>query len=100
MNEEQKISIEFFIVENGDCAFMTVPVACGLEYVDSLRLNGRTMMAIQNNSILSINFPEISDVTYKALGAMHSKGLKLLVGEFLAHGLHNSYFLDIVVDNN
>ncbi len=97
MSKSTAMAIEFFISDAGLLSFMTVPVACGLQYVDSLRLNGRSMMAIQNNSILPIEFPEISDVACEALGVIHAEGGQLLVGEFRSQGLHNSYFLNLEI---
>jgi hypothetical protein len=74
---------------------LTVPVDCGLQHADALRLIGRRVVALRQRSILPIDLPEFDDEAIGYLREAVQAGGKIAVAEFTALGLANSYVLSL-----
>lgn len=96
---DAKVAVEFFAAKGTKEAalFMSVPHQCGLSDADTVMLNGNQMLAMRQQSILSIDFSPLSDDGRANLLALADADRQLLVAEFMASGLANAYFLDLVV---
>lgn len=93
------ISFEVFAAknENGDLMgiMVSVPCRCGLNEADTLRINGSVMLAVRGQSVLPIDFPELSVTSREYLFALARSGQRLAVAEFKTLGLLNAYFLNV-----
>lgn len=101
--DAEELSVEFFVSEASDGSvagvMMSVPSQCGLHTADSLRIDGTVMLAMQGGTVLPIDLPELSSANCLRLGELAASGQDLVVGEFTACGLANSYFLQLSVVN-
>lgn len=100
--EEGLLSIEVFAAkgwEDGHTPdmFLAVSRDCGLKQAEALRVDGLTMVALQNRSILPIEFPPLTEAVRQKLIVWARTGKPLAVGEFMARGLVDAYFLSVVV---
>lgn len=76
---------------------MTVPLRCGLQDGDLLRINGTTAVAVRRFTVLPLSFPSLEGDGLAALVALGNSGQSLAVGEFSALGLVTSYFLALEI---
>lgn len=77
--------------------FMAVPCKCGLWDADTLRIDRQSMVALQRKSIMPIDFPPLTESVRAKLIARAATGQPLPVAEFLARGLYDAYYLNLVV---
>lgn len=94
------VAVEFFAAKDslgGSGVMMTVPVRCGLKAADTLRVDGLTIVAMKDRSILPVDLPMLSEGSRAALVRVAERGKRLPVGEFMARGLFDSYFLTLVI---
>jgi hypothetical protein len=75
---------------------MTVPCHCGLNQANSLRIDGFSVLAVRSSSILPLNLPALSTQSRSDFLAWSKTGEKLAVAEFMATGMLDAYFLDLV----
>lgn len=97
------LSVEFFAAKGADAGgahvglIMTVPHKCGLRQADALKVDGLMMMVLREKSILAIDMPELTEGVRAKLVMLAEKSKQLPVAEFMARGLADSYFLDVVI---
>ncbi len=93
------IAIEIFAAkDNGGRLkgiMLTVPVECGLQHADALRLIGRRVVALYQRSILPIDLPEFDDEAIGYLREAVQAGGRIAVAEFTPLGLATSYVLSL-----
>ena len=95
------LSVELFAAkdfenDDGEC-FLAVPCRCGLSEADTLRIDGLTMVALREKSIMPIDFYPLTGRVRDKLMAWATRGKPLPVAEFMARGLFNSYFVNVIV---
>ena len=100
---DKLLSVEIFAAkdsggEGRDC-FMAVPLRCGLAEADSLRIDGLLMVALRQKSIMPIDFPPLTESMREKLIAWATRGKPLPVVEFMARGLYDAYYLNVMVVN-
>lgn len=76
---------------------MTVPCRCGLNRADTLRIDGHTVMAMRDQTVLPIDFSALTAEVRSNLMALAQSGQRLAVAEFTALGMLDAYFLTLVV---
>lgn len=95
------LSVEVFAAKDSAGALtgvmMTVPCRCGLKQADSLRIDGHTVMAMRERTILPIDFAALSAEVRSNLISLAQSGQRLAVAEFTAIGMLDAYFLNLVV---
>lgn len=91
------LSVEYFAAKDNLGLIMMVPKKCGLKQADTLRIDGLSMVAIKNRSILPIDLPALTNSVRERLVALSVKGYQLPVGEFMARGLFDAYSLNVVI---
>ncbi len=91
------LSVEYFAAKDQLGLIMTVPSKCGLKQADTLRIEGLSMVALQEQAILPIELPDLTESVRAKLEALSAKGYQLPVGEFVARGLVDAYSLRIVI---
>lgn len=81
---------------------LAVPLGCGLQRADTLRIHGAKLIALEKRSMLPIDLPELDVTAHKDLLAAASSGEGLVVGEFTALGLAKSYVLalEMIAESN
>ena len=95
---EEILSVEIFAAKDGAGVFIAAPHRCGLKDADTLQVDGLSMVAIKNGSILPVDLPDLGDKERSYL-LKYSESRRLLpVGEFLARGLADSYFLKLIIE--
>ena len=77
--------------------FLSVPYRCGLREADTLRLEGRYLVALQFKSIMPLDFDPLSEGDCERLATWVQTGKPLPVAEFMARGLYDAYFLNLVM---
>ncbi|ART61526.1 hypothetical protein CBP36_21420 (plasmid) [Acidovorax carolinensis] len=91
------ISVEIFAAKDGagsiQGVMLAAPVGCGLKQADTLRVHGTRLIALDNRSMLPIDLPVLNEAACKDLEAAISRGEGIVVGEFTALGLADSYLL-------
>lgn len=95
--DSETLSVEFFAAKDTPDVIMAVPLKCGLNQADTLRIDGLFVVALQARSILPIDFPALNEASRARLVALSRLGRRLPVGEFMGLGLVDSYFLDVVI---
>lgn len=95
------LSFESFAAKdaNGHLAglMLSVPHGCGLEQADTLRVNGLTVLAMRNQSVLPLDFANLMPATRADFLALSKTGQRIAVAEFTAIGLANAYFLKLLM---
>lgn len=96
------LSVEIFAAKDsaGPSAgllIMAVPAKSGLQHGDTLRIDGLTMVAMRDRSILPVDFAELTPQVRDRLAALAAARQQLAVGEFRALGLLAAYFLNVVL---
>lgn len=95
------LSVEVFAAKDSDAAdaglFLAVSCKCGLWEADTLRIDGLSMVALQRKSIMPIDFPPLTASVREKLVGWAASGKPLPVAEFMARGLYDAYYLDVVV---
>ena len=99
--ESASLAVEVFAAKDSAGALMglmmAVPCRCGLNRADSLRIDGHTVMAMREQTILPIDFAALTDEVRSNLTALAQSGQRLAVAEFTALGMLDAYFLNVVV---
>lgn len=95
--ESGVLSVEYFAAKDGAVLVMMVPCKCGLNQADTLRIDGISLSALRNQSILPIDLPSLTESVRAKLVALSRRGEQLSVGEFMARGLFDSYSLNVVI---
>ena len=75
---------------------MTVPCHCGLNQADTLKVKGLALSALRASSVLPIQLPDLSTKSHADFLAWSKTGEKLAVAEFMATGMLDAYFLDLL----
>lgn len=95
------LAVEIFAAKDADVTgagvFLAVPRKCGLWEADTLRINGLAMVALQRKSIMPIDFPPLTESVREKLVAWAATRKPLPVAEFMAHGLYDAYYLNVLV---
>lgn len=91
------LPVEIFAAKDNGELFIAVPCKCGLKQADTLRVKGLVVVALKDRSILPIDLPELTEESRGRLLNFAAKGKQIPVGEFMARGLFDAYFLDLVV---
>ena len=95
------LSVEVFAAKDSagvlTGVMMTVPCRCGLKQADSLRIDGPTVMAMRERTILPIDFASLTAEVRANLISLAQSGQRLAVAEFTALGMLDAYFLNVVV---
>ncbi|CAG0957612.1 hypothetical protein RHDC4_00490 [Rhodocyclaceae bacterium] len=98
---EGLLSIEVFAAKDtvgvDPDMFMAVSCKCGLREAEALRIDGNSLVALQHKSIMPIDFPPLSTEVRAKLLAWAQTGKPLPVAEFMARGVYDAYFVDLVV---
>ena len=98
---EALLSVEVFAAKDSagtlTGVMMAVPCRCGLKQADSLRIDGFSMMAMREQTILPIDFSTLTSDVRSNLKTLAQSGQPLAVAEFTAIGLLDAYFLKLVV---
>ncbi len=76
---------------------LSVPVNCGLKYADSLRIQGRRLLALDQQTILPIDLPLLEATHVEDLVATATRHGQIAVAEFTALGLFDNYLLKLEV---
>jgi hypothetical protein len=76
---------------------LSVKCRCGLKFADSLRVDAFKLSAVRRGAVLPIVLPDLPMKTREYLVAWASTGRKVPVAEFMATGLLDAYFLDLVI---
>ena len=92
------LAFEIFAAKDSDALMMSVPCKCGLKDADTLRIEGLTMFALRERSILAIDFAALTEAGKNKLARLANSGKTLPVGEFTARGLFDAYFLKVIID--
>lgn len=100
-DDDGLLSIEVFAAKDSEGAdadmFMAVSCKCGLREAEALRIDGLSMVAVQHKSIMPIDFPPLDESVRGKLVAWAKTGKPLPVAEFMARGLYDAYFVNVVV---
>lgn len=101
-HEDGVLSIEVFAAKGWEDGsdpdmFLAVSRDCGLREAEALRIEGLSMVALQHKSVMPIDFPPLTEAVRNKLVAWACTGKPLPVGEFMARGVLDAYFLDVVV---
>ncbi len=95
------LSFETFAAKEADGSLskfmLVVPARCGLKHADSIRVDGNSVLALANRSILPLDFSELTPSALASILEFSLLGKLLPVAEFTASGLLTSYFLEIVI---
>lgn len=94
---QNTVSLEIFAAKDSDQIMLSVPLKCGLKNADTIYIKDKHMVAMRNNSILPIDFPELSETIKNTLVGFSRSDRELPVGEFLSVGLVDAYFLKVVI---
>ena len=101
MSERALLSVEVFAAKDSSGSLtglmMTVPCRCGLNRADTLRIDGHTVMAMRDQTVLPIDFSALTAEVRSNLMALAQSGQRLAVAEFTALGMLDAYFLTLVV---
>ena len=97
VENDEVLSVEFFTATDQSKVMMAVPSKCGLKQADTLRVDGLSMVAMRERSILPIDMPELTDNTRNLLLMLIETDNRIAVGEILPRGLFDSYWLKLVV---
>lgn len=99
--QEGLVSVEVFAAKDSHGLpgglFMAVSCKCGLWEADTLRIDALSMVALQRKSIMPIDLPALTVPVRDKLVAWAKTGQPLPVAEFMARGLYDAYYLDVVV---
>lgn len=98
--EHKLLAVEIFAAkdnDSGDNLMMAVPCRCGLRNADTLRVNDSKFEVMKKGLVLPIQLPELSKTCQSKLLMMAKEGRQLPVGEFLAGGLFDAYYLNLMV---
>lgn len=95
MTENTGISIEFFAAKGTNAGFIAVPQHCGLQEANILYLNGLKTVAMKDEVVLPIDFPDFTQSIREKLIVMMEAGKQLPVSEFRAGGVEDTYFLEL-----
>ena len=94
-------SVEVFAAKDSAGVFtgvmMSVPCRCGLNKADTLRIEGFSMIAMRGQSVLPVDFPNLTHECLSSLVSLAKSRQRLAVAEFTASGLFDSYFLGVDV---
>ena len=98
---EGVLSVEFFAAKDSDgklegLVVMAVPRRCGLMDGDTLRIDGLSMLAMRDRSVLPIDFATLTEKAVSFLTALVKEERRLAVGEFTPLGLVDAYFVNVV----
>lgn len=95
------ISVEVFAAKDPSGALLgillSVPVDCGLKQADTLRIHASRLFAMEQLSILPIDFPELDEASVQDLTETAKRHGVVAVGEFTPLGLADSYLLTLEV---
>lgn len=99
---EGPLPVEIFAAKDSDgnlvgLVVMAVPKKCGLMDGDILRVDGLTMIALRDRSVLPLDFAALTARSSDYLKALANTGRRLAVGEFTPSGLIDAYFVDVIV---
>ena len=91
------LSVEYFAAKDPCGLLMSVPRDCGLVDGDCLRVDGLRVEALRDGSVLPVDFPLLTEDVRAELVALSARGGRLPVGEFMALGLYDSYYLSLII---
>lgn len=95
------LSVEVFAAKDSagvlSGVMMAVPCRCGLKKADSLRIDGATVMAMREQTVLPLDFAALTAEVRSHLISLAQSGQRLAVAEFTAVGMLDAYFLNLVV---
>jgi hypothetical protein len=95
--EEEILSITFFAAKESTAFFMTVPEYSGIKEATVLRIDGLNVFAMKGETILPIDFPELTEGIRERLLQLQARGKPLNVSEFTARGMMDACSLNLVI---